>query len=110
MPTGLPRHPALDPALGAPIGVIAVPALVDAVELDAADPVVLEAAKIEITLVLAHRGQRRMRNAGRIPPGLQRFAGFVELQHAAMIERWREPFVGRHLLDHAQAEAGLARG
>src|ERR1019366_10550961 len=100
----------LCPALCAPIGFEAGPVLIYAIELDAADPVVLEAAEIEVALVLAHRGQRRVRDPGRIPPRFQRLAGLVEFQHAAVIKRRRKPFVGRDLLDHAQPEARLARG
>ena len=102
-----PMRYALIAPLVAPIGLISGPGRIGAVELDAADTVVLQPAEIEVALVLAHRGQGRMRDAGRIPVGLQHFAGFREFQHAAMVQPRRQPLVGRHLLDHA---AGGSRG
>src|SRR6516164_243416 len=100
----------VQPAFYAPIGVVSGPAFVHAIKLDPPDAIVFKPTQVEITLVLAHRGQRRMRNAGGVPPGFQRLSIFIELEYAAMIESWRQPLVGRDLLDHAEPKAGLARG
>ena len=42
-----------------------------------------------------------------IPVRFEHVAGFVELEDAAVVEPGRQPFVDRHLLDHAAPEAGL---
>jgi hypothetical protein len=72
------------------------------------DAVVFQPAKIKVALVLAHRGQGGMIDPGRIPVGLQHVAGIGEFEDAAVVETRGQPFVDRHLLGHAQPEAGLA--
>src|ERR1700723_3688582 len=94
--------------LVAPVGLKAGPGVIHAFQLDASDAVVLKTAEIYISLVLAHRRQRGVRYARRIPPGLQRFARLVEFKNAAMIKAGRQPLIGGHLLDHAEPKAGLA--
>src|SRR5690242_21925109 len=74
------------PALVAPIGLEAAPCRIGTIELDAADTVVLESAKVEIALVLAHRGQGRMRDARWIPEGFEHFALLRELHDTTVIE------------------------
>src|SRR5271154_5691407 len=96
--------------LVAPIGFVVSPRGVDAVELDSADAVVLESAQIKISLVLAHRGHSRVRDAGRVPVGFEDIAGFVEAQYATMVQPRRQPFAAGRLLHHAQPEARLAPG
>ena len=41
---------------------------------------------------------------------VEHVAGFIEFEHAAMVEARRQPLVGRHLLDHPQPEGGLSCG
>src|SRR5271155_4025680 len=94
----------------APIGFVVAPSRVAAVEFDPANAVVLESSQIKISLVLAHRGHGRVRDACRVPVGFEDIARFVEAQHATMIQPGRQPFVARHLLHHAQPEARLTRG
>src|SRR5262249_4600941 len=52
---------------GSPIRLVRLPGRVGVRQADASNAVVLKAADIEITLVLAHGGDRRVRKTARIP-------------------------------------------
>src|SRR5690606_29022783 len=88
----------------APIGVEAGPVRVSALQPDAANAVILEAADIQPALVLAHRGDGRMQLAGGVPQAFNRIAIGVELDDAAVVQARIQPLIARDLLDHAQAE------
>ena len=74
-------------------------------ELVAADPVVGDAAEIEIAAVLAHRGDHRMVDAVQVPERLEHFAALVEFDHASGVDIREQPLVDRNPLAHPLAEA-----
>src|SRR5712675_331865 len=74
-------------------------------ELVSADPIVGDAAEIEIAAVLAHRGDHRMIDAAEVPQRVEHFAALVELDDASGVDIRKQPFVYRNPLAHSLAEA-----
>ncbi len=64
-----------------------------------------DAAEIEIAAMLAHRGDHRMVLAAAGPRTIPGSRPLVELDDAAGVDVREQPFVDRHALAHAMAEA-----